>query len=143
MRFRICASPLAWFLVLALACGCSSGPEPSPVRLPSGRTIKVVGIGPIRFGSGETGLILTYQTDLKVSDQVALRNEIEDIWPSFRIEAEKAKVHSAIITASETPEGAIIKQSHQYNFVFQKSDDGTWHMLENQGTKQEAQPGTR
>ncbi len=138
MITRFCAL----LLVLVHVLGCSSGTTPRIVTLPSGRTVKVLGVGPIRFSSGETGLILTYQTDLKVSDQDALRKEVDEIWRSFQIDAEKANVRSAIITASEVPEGMIIKRSHEYNFVFQKSDDGTWQNLNNKKAQPAGQPGS-
>jgi hypothetical protein len=104
--------------------------------LPSGRTIKVQGIGPIRLASGETGLMLNYQTDLKTSDLDNLRKEIDDIWPTFQVDADNARVSFAVISANEVPEGMIIKQSRKYNFVFEKAADGTWHGV----TKNEKQP---
>ena len=120
---------LALLLPVALLCACSNGPAYRSVTLPSGRVVKVLGVGPIRFGSGEIGLSLTYQTDLKISDQDALRKEADEIWAAFRVDAEKAGVHSAIISANEIPEGMIIKKSRTYTFVYQKSDIGEWHQL--------------
>jgi len=93
-------------------------------------------MGPIRIASGETGLVLHYQTDLKISDLDNLRKEVDDIWPVFQVDAEKAKAPFALISASEVPEGIIVKRNRQYNFVFQKSADGRWHSL----TKKETQP---
>ena len=100
------------------------------VTLPSGKTVKVLGVGPIRFGSGEIGLTLAYQTDLKISDQETLSKEADEIWRSFRVDAERAGVKSAIISANEIPEGLIIKKSRTYNFVYQKNDRGEWHLLD-------------
>lgn len=94
---------LAVLLPVALLCACSNGPAYRSVTLPSGRVVKVLGVGTIRFASGEIGLSLTYQTDLKISDQDALRKEVDEIWAAFRVDAEKAGVHSAIISANEIP----------------------------------------
>lgn len=80
--------------------------------------------------------MLNYQTDLKISDLDNLSKEVDDIWPSFQVDADKAKVSFAVISANEVPEGMIIKRNRQYNFVFQKSADGTWHSL----AKKETQP---
>ena len=130
VRTRICSS----LLVLVALLGCSTGPAPRTVRLPSGRTVRILGMGPIRIASGETGLILNYQTDLKISDLDNLRKEVDEIWPVFQVDAEKAKVPFAVISANEVPEGIIVKRNQQYNFVFQKSADGTWHSLTNNAT---------
>ena len=93
-------------------------------------------MGPIRIASGETGLMLNYQTDLKITDLDSLRKEVDDIWPTFQIDADKASVSFAVISANEVPEGTIIKQNRKYNFVYQKAADGTWHSA----TKNETQP---
>lgn len=134
MKARICISSA--LLVIVALLGCTSGPAPRAVQLPSGKTIKVLGMGPIRIASGETGLMLNYQTDLKISELDSLRKEVDDIWPTFQVDAQNAKVSFAVISANEVPEGIIFKRNRQYNFVFQKSADGTWHAL----AKKEAQP---
>lgn len=106
--------------------GCSSAPHYRSVPLPSGKIIRVLAIAPMHFSSGQDALMLRYQTDLKVSDTVALRQEVDDIWPSFRTDAEKGNFHAAIISANEIPSGTVIKESHSYNFVFEKDNDGFW-----------------
>jgi hypothetical protein len=52
------------------------------------------------------------------------------------VDADKARVSFAVISANEVPEGMIIKQNRKYNFVFEKAADGTWHGA----TKNEMQP---
>jgi len=80
--------------------------------------------------------MLHYQTDLKISDLDNLRQEVNEIWPTFQVDVEKAQVPFAVISASEVPEGTFIKQNRQYNFVFEKAADGTWQRV----TKNEKQP---
>lgn len=80
--------------------------------------------------------MLNYQTDLKTSDLDNLRKEVDDIWPTFQVDADKAQVSFAVISANEVPEGMIIKENRKYNFVFEKSADGSWHSA----TKKQAQP---
>jgi hypothetical protein len=83
---------------------------------------------PMRFQSGETALILKYQTLLTVQDTAKLRAEALDIWTVFRVDAESARVTSAIVSANEVPSGFLVKTGRGYNFVFQKAPDGSWHM---------------
>ena len=80
--------------------------------------------------------MLNYQTDLNISDVENLRKEVDDIWPTFQVDVEKAQVSFAVISANEPPKGTIITQNRKYNFVFQKSSDGTWHSV----TKNETRP---
>jgi hypothetical protein len=123
------------FVFVALL-GCSRGAEPHIARLPSGKAIKVVGMGPIRIASGETGLMLRYQTDLKITDLDNLRKEVDEIWPVFQVDVDRAQVSFAVISASEVPEGTLVRTNRQYNFVYQKAPDGSWHSVE----KKERQP---
>lgn len=86
---------------------------------------------PIHFtGGAAPSLMLRYQTDLKIANKIALREEVNDIWTSLRVDAEKGRFTSAVISANEVPRGLVIKSSHAYNFVYQKSVDGTWHCLD-------------
>ena len=72
--------------------------------------------------------MLRYETDMKITDP-ALRGEVDEIWSSFKEDAEKGDFHSAIISANEVPSGFIVKQGHSYNFVFERQDDGSWKSL--------------
>jgi hypothetical protein len=70
--------------------------------------------------------MLKYQTDLKITDAVALEKEADEIWATFRADVEQAKLRNAIISANETPQGTLIKTASAYNFVFNKQQDGSW-----------------
>jgi hypothetical protein len=72
--------------------------------------------------------MLRYRTDLTIDNMAALQQEADDIWTVFQVDAEKAKVKFAIISATETPKssGFIISSNRGYNFLYQKSPDGQW-----------------
>jgi hypothetical protein len=117
------------FFSAALFAGCSSQPAFRTVTLPSGKAVRVLGVGPMRFNSGSTALMLKYQTDLKISDREALRKEVDEIWSSFRVDADKGNFQSAIISANEIPQGMILKSGQAYNFVYEKTSDGQWQLV--------------
>lgn len=124
---------LAPLLALSLLLsGCSrSNQQGQPYKLPSGRVIRILSVMPIHYtGGAPPSLMFRYQTDLKVSDKAPLRDEVNDIWTSLRIDAERGSFTSAIISAIEVPSGLLIKNSHGYNFVYEKRADGTWHCLD-------------
>src|SRR5262249_11801472 len=99
-----------------------------PVSLPGGKTIRVLSVMPVQFSSGQSTLMLRYETEMKITDP-ALRGEVDEIWSSFKGDAEKGNFSSAIISANEVPRGFILKHSQSYNFVFEKQDDGAWKSL--------------
>ena len=108
------------------ALGCGGGPTTTPHKLSSGRTIRVLSVGQMHFQQSGPGLVMSYETDLKVDDTEALAKEVADIWADFQNDATKANVGSAIIMANEIPSGTIIKQGKTHNFVFERNKDGTW-----------------
>jgi hypothetical protein len=114
---------------LALA-GCSGQAQQLQLKtLPSGKQIRMIGMGPIHFTKEPPGLMFQYQTDLKIADVKKLRREVDEIWDALRVDAEKGRYTTAIISANEVPSGTFVKKNATYNFVFQKRADG-WHCLE-------------
>jgi len=73
--------------------------------------------------------MLKYETDLTVSDLVAMRKEVDQIWALFREDVERGNYHGAIVSANEVPRGLIFKSSKSYNFVYERRVDGTWHCV--------------
>jgi len=124
--FRVAAILCASFLLGA----CSTNdPRPRVVTLASGQEVRVVGIVPIHFSQGDPALMLKYETDLTVSDLVAMRKEVDQIWALFREDVERGNYHGAIVSANEVPRGLIFKSSKSYNFVYERRVDGTWHCV--------------
>jgi len=123
------------FILIVAACLLVSStaytqtPPYTQQKLPSGRTIKVGGITKMYFTKGDPVVMLRYYTDLSISDADALRQEVDDIWQSFKIDVEKAGLNSAIISANEMLKG-IISKTKGYNFVFIKQEDGLWKRKE-------------
>ena len=113
------------FIIFLVAC--TTSPNYKTFNLPSGKAIRVIGMGQINFSQGAPAMILQYQTDLKVADKAALRDEADEIWPVFRIDVERANLKSAVISANEIPQGFIIKRGNAYNFVYEQDPTGVWH----------------
>ena len=118
-------------LALALA-SCNAAPPPHSVyQLPSGRQVKVIGMGKMFFSKGEPALMLKYQTDLPTQDVPQLRREAEEIWQVFRIDVEREGLKAAIISANEAPRRfLLVSSSKGHNFVIQKTDGGKWEFLD-------------
>jgi len=124
----------ALLALLCLSClsGCSTnGQNYKAVSLPSGKQIKVMAVQKMYFSKGAPALMLKYQTDLDFNDKAALRSEADEIWPTFRNNVEHENLSSAIIIANAVPTGTFIKTSRSYNFVYEKTADGTWRCLNN------------
>jgi thiamine biosynthesis lipoprotein ApbE len=119
---------LVFLFCVVVLIGCSSQPALKTVTLPSGKIIRIISVMPIHFSSGETSLMLKYQTDLKVSDRDALRKEVDEIWASFQTDANNARVQSAIVSANEVQQGTIVKSGQAFNFVYKKNADGAWQL---------------
>src|SRR5262245_37669362 len=111
-------SRILGLLLLGLTSCTSSSQQFRLVKLPSGKDVKVMGVVPMRFSQGPPALMLKYQTDYKISDRSALRNEVDEIWSVFKTDVEKGNFTNAIISANEVPHGTLVKQSKGYNFVF-------------------------
>jgi hypothetical protein len=109
------------------ACGGAPQPPVQVHRLPSGEQVKVLGIGKVNFAASGPALMLKYQSDLNLDDTSALHSEAQRIWEEFRKDADRAQVQSAIVSANSAPTGAIVSHGRTYNFVYERSGDGSWH----------------
>lgn len=118
--------------LISLAGSISTAQQFHVVKLPSGKEVKVIAVGPIQFADPKSppALMMKYQTDLKISDKVNLRKEVDEIWSYFKNDAEQNHFTGAIISANEAPSGLLFKTSEGYNYVFEKRADGKWHCLE-------------
>jgi len=120
---------IASVCLAVLSTACTQTPPYTQQTLPSGRTIKAGSVMKMYFTKGDPALILKYYTDVEISDADALRQEVDDIWQSFKIDVEKAGLKVAIISANEIPKGMISK-TKGYNFIFIKQEDGLWKRKE-------------
>jgi hypothetical protein len=78
------------------------------------------------FSSGPPAVIFKYQTDLAIDDVDALQAEANEIMGVLKVDAERANVTRAMVSASDEPKGVVFKQGTSHNFLFEKKADGTW-----------------
>jgi hypothetical protein len=116
-------------LPLLACCVMAQSLQTHEVTLPSGKKIKVIAEGQVQstVNGSILGLMLKYQTDLKVSDVAALRKEADEIWPVFNPDVERLALRAGIISANEATDDITSKG---YNFVFEKQNDGSWRCLD-------------
>ncbi|HEY4362389.1 MAG TPA: hypothetical protein VGN17_15545 [Bryobacteraceae bacterium] len=116
-------------ILLTFLVSCSSSAQAvKEATLPSGKKIKILGFGQMHFTNGSApGLMVKYRTDLKVTDLVALKQEVDEIWPIFKVNVEQAGLTVGIVSANEIPQGnSFISTNAAYTFVFRKQPDGSW-----------------
>ena len=122
ISMRLLLPPFLAILLIA----CNTGAPPYQMQtLPSGKQLKVLGIGEIH-SNGPPALMLKYQTDIPITDVSRLAAEADEIWPVFRVNVERGGFSVAVISANEPPHGSIITSNSGYNFQYSKSGDGTW-----------------
>jgi hypothetical protein len=97
------------------------------ISLPSGKQIRVLNIYHINFAKAPPAAIFSYQTDISMDDRPALQREVDEIWPVFRPDVERAGLTGAVISANEKPVGG---QNRGYNFVFVRAADGSWSQVD-------------
>lgn len=120
---------------LLLACGplaaCGNTAPPPPqyrvVTLASGKQVKTLGVQRLNFPESGPALMLSYLTDVPISDTTALAREAAVIWEGFRLDANNARVNDAILNANAPPSGGIVSRSQSFNFVYGREPDGSWH----------------
>lgn len=121
--------------ILLVGClligSCTQKPSYTAKTLPSGKVVKIAGIGKMFFSKDDPALMLKYYSDVSMNDTVKLQDEVEEIWSVFRIDAEQSKMNAAIISANEMPSG-IISKTRSFNFIFKKEPSGEWILTNNQ-----------
>ncbi len=138
-RFYLNIPRLIVLFIVLLSFNCGNGQKYDLKTLPTGKQVKVLSIHPLTFGDGPTSMVLAYQTDLKITDSVALRKEVQEIWFFFRDEVNRTNFRGAVISANEVPTGFIVTHNNTFNFVFQKNQDSTWTMSPDYGIPTQVQ----
>jgi len=115
-------------LLLALVAASSAAAQ-NIVTLPSGKQIKVLGVGKISFSQGPPALMLKYETNVSIDDMPKLEQEVTEIWATFRLDVEKAHLTEAVISANEHPSGMLVTTNKGFNFVYERSKDGKWSRI--------------
>jgi hypothetical protein len=128
---RTRSAALGAALLALLVSGCTGDEHSSAQKLPSGKEIRVEGIGIVSFDEG-TAVMLKYYTDLDASDTQGLRSEANEIWPQLRRVADTTSLRLAVIQAKVVRKrilGNLITISETRNSVWQKQDSGEWHFV--------------
>ena len=88
-----------------------------------------------------SALVLKYDTAVDIESRKAVTEEVEDIWPSFRLEVERHEFTSAIIEVVGPPikVNFFVTRTPQRNFVFEKKE-GAWKMLSPFGALESKDP---
>jgi len=99
------------------------------LKLPSGRTAKILSISKIEYSKGVMALMVRYQTTLSVDQRKALSDEVDAVWKIAQKDVEHYGYDDAIISSNEVPKGIFITASHVLNFIYEKGSDGKWTRL--------------
>ncbi len=124
---------LASLAVLVTLGGCSPGSSYTIQKLPSGKELKVVSVGPVFFTDDETALMLRYQTDISIDDVAPLQLEAQEIWPVFRLDVERAGKNIGILQAQGPKEqvfGPLVTTNRNYSFIWTRESTGAWRLYE-------------
>jgi hypothetical protein len=111
-----------------LVSGCRDTTPKFELRsLPSGRVIKMIGIEMHTYSEDTPVLVLKYQSDLLPGNERLIDREIDEVWDSFRIETERAKLNDAAIEVFTRPEGSwFASKSTSYTYWFKRLPNGEW-----------------
>lgn len=101
-------------------------------KLPSGKEIKVTGVGKMDFPNSDPALVMNYLTDISIDDKAALRKEVDEIWSVFQRDVENAKLKAGVIRATHLEGSGLVSSGKGYGFVFMKHDDGKWYCLDDE-----------
>ena len=103
--------------------------ENESVKLPCGRTVKVLSISKVEYSKGVMALLVRYQTTLSVEQRKALSEEVDDVWKLTEKQVERLGYGEAILSSNEVPKGIFLTANRMQNFIFEKGSDGKWSRL--------------
>jgi hypothetical protein len=132
IRLKLCIALI--LLIGSLCCG-SNGQNFKLFKLPSGKEIKVTGVGKMDFPNSDPALVMNYLTDISIDDKTALRKEVDEIWDVFQKDVENAHLRGGVIRATHVEGTGLAKSGKSCGFVFVKRDDGKWHCLDDDKEK--------
>lgn len=122
-------------VIFSLGCSGGNAQNAQTYKLPSGKQIKVNGVGKMNFPNGDSALVLNYETEIPIENKEALRKEVAEIWSVFQKDVEKAEVKDGVIRATHYEGSGLVRNGKGYGFVFRKSDDGKWRLHEDEKEK--------
>lgn len=131
MTCRILLTLVLTFALLTFATRAFAAPLAAnqTVKLPSGKTIKILSISKVEFSKGVMALMLRYETTLSVDERKALSEEVDEFWKIAVKDVERYGYSDAIVSSNETPKGIFLTANRALNFLFEKGADGKWTRL--------------
>src|SRR5215510_1341012 len=133
MRLKLTC--LVTLLTFTVCCAGGSAQNSQTYNLPSGKQIKVNGVGKMDFPNGDSALVMNYETEIPVENKEALRKEVDEIWSVFQKDVEKAEVKAGVIRATHYEGSGLVRDGKGFGFVFVKGDEGKWHLLDDEKDK--------
>jgi hypothetical protein len=103
--------------------------ENQTLKLPSGRTAKILSVSKIEYSKGVMALMVRYQTSLPFDERKALSQEVDEVWKIAQKDVEHYGFGEAILSSNEIPKGMFITANRMANFIFEKGADGKWTRL--------------
>ena len=97
------------------------------VTLANEKKVKLLSMGPFHFKNGDpSAFVLTYETEIELSNYSKLKFEVDEIWKKFRHDVEKSGFTVAAIRAQRPLNGEGKKTVQGRGFVFLKQENGSW-----------------
>jgi len=120
---------LGFALLLAIPSLAAPLTENQTLKLPSGRTAKILSVSKIEYSKGVMALMVRYQTTLSINEPRALSQEVDEVWKIAQKDVEHYGYGEAIISSNEVPRGIFITANRMSNFIYEKGADGKWTRL--------------
>ena len=119
----------AFLLLTVSRCPAAPLVANQTLKLPGGRTAKILSVSKIEYSKGVMALMLRYQTTLSVEERKALSQEVDEVWKVAQKDVEHYGYGEAIISSNEIPKGIFITTNRISNFIYEKGSDGKWTRL--------------
>jgi hypothetical protein len=120
----------AFLLLTAFPSQATPLVENQTLKLPSGRTAKILSVSKIEYSKGVMALMVRYQTTLPFNERKALSQEVDEVWKIAQKDVEHYGFGEAILSSNEIPKGIFITANRMANFIFEKGADGKWTRLD-------------
>ena len=110
------------------------GPTLTTRLLPSGASITIINQAERDDGRSRAWFV-DYLTKRPIGDRQMLTPEVDEVWCSFKADAEKSAITTVFIIPNDAPIGGGLT-----SFSFKRQPDGTWLRQGEQVTPCEQQP---
>jgi hypothetical protein len=116
-------------LLFGLLAGCGEKLPPFvPVKLPSGRMVKVQSYLPESLFTGEEALVLKFVPDCAIDDEAALDAEVASLWREIKKEAQEGSGAKLVLIRAISQTAKGWDPGAQAQYVYRLQPDGSWRM---------------